>query len=262
MKVGVVSPYPISRKALCALLRSIPQVEVAFDAGSPLEQVATLQQIDGGVLLFDTVNPAADFELIVQTRKILPDLKILVLAAQVDEELELRAIKAGVRGCISQGADPQVLARALTTVGRGEIWVSQRIASRIIGEFVRWRDKESKGARSSELSRREWEIVALVAQGLRNKQVGDHLFICERTVKTHLYKIYKKLKISNRLEAILYYYHYFREDVAPAPQESITSQPEPPASEPPNASQAPSASPSDPGAFGQGWQTGAAGKPV
>lgn len=217
MTVGVVSPYSISRKALCALLASVHQVTVVADVDNPLEHFESLQRINPDVLLFDILNPAVDLETIVRTRKVLPEAKVLVLAANVDEELELRAIKAGTQGCISRRADPQILTKALATVGRGEVWVSQRIASRIIGEFVRSRDKEAQGSKSGGLSRREWEILALVAQGFRNKHIAHHLFVCESTVKTHLYAIYKKLEINSRLEATLYYYHLKGGSAPPVP---------------------------------------------
>lgn len=210
MTVGVVSTHSITRKALCALLASVPQMNVVLDVDNPLEHLESLRKIRPCILLFDAVNPAVDLETVVRTRKMLPEVRTLLLAPYVDEELELRTIKAGAQGCISREADPQVLTKALVTVGRGEVWVSQRIASRIIGEFVRSRDKKGKGSNASELSRREWEILALVAQGFRNKQIAQHLFVCESTIKTHLYAIYKKLEISSRLEATLYYYHHLK----------------------------------------------------
>jgi len=231
MRVGVASPYSINRKALCALLGSIPQVKVVLEMADPSETFQALQKADPGVLLFDSPHPQTDFETIARTRKLLPGMKILVLAANLDEELEFRAIKVGVRGCVSKGVDPELLAKALATVDRGEIWVSQRIASRIIGEFVRSREKENRRASPAQLSRREWEILALVAQGLRNKQIAQHLFVCESTIKTHLYAIYKKLEIGGRIEAVLYYYHRLKEN--PTSASSIGSLSELAKAEPP-----------------------------
>jgi DNA-binding NarL/FixJ family response regulator len=217
MKLAIVSPLSISRKALCALLAPVPQLNVVIDVDNPLENFENIQKTAPSVLLFDTLNPAADLEIIVRTQKLLPQVKILVLAARVDEDLELRAIKAGARGCISKGSDPQLLAKALTLVDRGEVWISHRMASRIIGEFVESGKKASEGTRSGELSRREWEILALVAQGFRNKEIARRLFICESTTKTHLYAIYKKLEISSRLEAIIYYFHVLGEGIEMPP---------------------------------------------
>lgn len=215
MTIGIVSPYPISRKGLCALLSSIPQVTIVFDVDI-LDLFEIIQKMPPTILLFEAVNPAQDLEVILRTRKLFSQLKILLLSDCVDEDLEFRAIRAGTRGCISKREDPQVLARALAVVAQGEIWISQRAGTRIIGEFVRSRDKESHGNESNRLSRRESEIVALVARGYRNKQIAAQLFICESTIKTHLYAIYKKLQIGSRMEAILYYYHHLKEGTAPA----------------------------------------------
>ncbi|HEV2175933.1 MAG TPA: response regulator transcription factor [Terriglobia bacterium] len=216
MRVGVISPHLISRKGLCALLESLPQVSVVLDINSLLDDIESVQKVDPAVLLFDALDPALDLEVIGRTQKLLPRMKIVLLADHVDEEFELRAIKAGARGCVSKKEDPQFLAKALVVVAQGEIWISQRAGSRIIGEFIRSRDKENNRNGSSELSRREWEILSLVAQGYRNKQVANRLFVCESTIKTHLYTMYKKLQISNRLEAVLYYYHHLNRDAVPA----------------------------------------------
>jgi DNA-binding NarL/FixJ family response regulator len=207
MRVCIISPYAISRKGLCALLGSLPQVTVVLDLNSALDQVERIQKMEPAVLLFDTLNPGVDLEVIGRTQKLLPRMKILLLTDHVDEELELRAIKAGACGCVSKRDDPQFLAKALAVVAQGEIWISQRSSSRIIGEFVRSRDKENNKNGTNELSRRELEVLGLVAQGYRNKQIADRLFVCESTIKTHLYTLYKKLQISTRLEAVLYYYH-------------------------------------------------------
>ena len=228
MTVGVASTHSITRKALCALLASVPQVNKVLEVANPLEHVESLRKIHDGTLLFDAANPAVDLETVARTRKLVPEVKILLLAPGVDEELELRTIKAGAQGCISREADPQFLTKALAAVDRGEVWVSQRVASRIIEEFVRSRDKSDKGLKSSELSSREWEILALVAQGLRNKRIADQLCVCESTIKTHLYSIFQKLAISSRLEATLYYYHHLKRDGAsasPAPMTPLSAPP-------------------------------------
>ena len=216
MNIGIVSPLSISRKALCALLASVSQLNVVLDVDDSLGNLEDIQKAAPSVLLFDTHNPAADLEVIVRTRKLVPQVKILVLAGHVDDDLELRAIKAGAQGCISKGSDLQLLTKALIMVERGEVWVSQRMASHIIGEFVCSQNKERRGGGSADLSRREWEILALVAQGLRNKEIARRLFICESTTKTHLYSIYKKLEVGSRLEAILYYFHLLK-GASPSP---------------------------------------------
>ena len=177
-----------------------------MDAGNPLEDVVVLQRVRPGILLFDSLNPAADLENLVRTRRVLPDVKSLLLTARVDDELEFRAIKAGAQGCISREADPEALTKALETLSRGDFWVSHRMASRIIGEFVRTRERADRAPDRNELSRREWQILGLVAQGLRNKHIAHQLFVSESTVKTHLYSIFRKLEIGSRLEATLYYY--------------------------------------------------------
>ena len=215
MRVGVSSPHLISRKGLCALLGALPQVSVVLDVPSPLDDIERIEKADPAVLLVDAPSPA-DLELVAHATRLLPRARVLLLTDQVDQEFELRAVKAGARGCFSKADAPELLAKALGVVAGGDLWITHRTGSRIIGEFVRSRDKKSSKNRSRDLSRREWEILSLVAQGYRNKQIGQRLFVCESTIKSHLYAMYKKLEITSRLEAVLYYYHHLNRQTAPA----------------------------------------------
>jgi len=205
MKLGVISPYVLTRKALCALMATFKEFQVAFDVDSALESFDLIQKVRPEILLLDSASLASDFEAVSRIQKLIPDTKFILLTEELDEDFQLRAIKAGVQGCVSKRADPQILLKALKAVSQGEIWASHRMATRIIGEFMRWRQPEE--AESKELTRREWEILGLVANGFRNKEISSRLCISDNTVKTHLYAIYKKLQVGNRLGAALYYFH-------------------------------------------------------
>ncbi len=205
MKIGVVSPYAISREALCSWLSSLPDISVVVKLEDLVGDLESVKKSPPSLLLLDALTPTADLEMVSRIRKMLPQTKILLLCERVDEEFELRAIKAGARGCLSKSAQPIMLAKALKSVEQGELWVSHRMASQLIEEFVQMQDKEKD---SAALTQREWEVLSLVAQGYRNKEIGSRLFVSESTIKTHLYAIYQKLQVANRLEAVLYYYRY------------------------------------------------------
>ncbi len=210
VNIGVVSPWTLTRKGLCALLAPIKEARVVLDVDSALENFELIQKSRPDILLLDILSPASDLEIVSQVRKLFPETRIILLVDDADEEFQLRAIRAGARGCVSKRSEPQVLVKSLKVVGQGEIWVSHHMASRIIGEFMRFQDAGQ--AEPSDLTQREWEILALVANGCRNKEIASRLFISENTIKTHLYAIYKKLQVSNRLGAALYYFHQARQE--------------------------------------------------
>jgi LuxR family transcriptional regulator of csgAB operon len=122
----------------------------------------------------------------------------LIRGLRIEEELVIR----GVRGIFYANALPDHLQKGIHGLLEGDIWISREILSRFIpetGEAKRLSAKEG-----SVLSKREIEIVNLVSQGAMNSEIGEKLFISRHTVKSHLYNIYKKIKVTNRLEAALW----------------------------------------------------------
>jgi two-component system, NarL family, response regulator NreC len=204
MDLGIVDPQVLIRKALCALLADVRDVRVVLDVDHVFENVRLIRQLRPDALLIHSANPASELATIPQIKKLLPQVRLILLTDDVDDDLELRAIRAGVLGCVSKKSEPQVLEEALKAVGNGETWISRRAATRIIGEFARG---EVAGQRNgTELTQREQEILALTAKGFRNKEIAGRLLISENTIKTHLLTIYRKLGVSGRMGAAMCYF--------------------------------------------------------
>ena len=102
MKIGVVSPYAISRKGLCFWLSSFPEISVVVQVEDLVAGLESVKKSGPSLLLLDALTPSADLEVVSRLRKMLPPTKILLLSDRVDEEFELRAIKAGAWGCLSK----------------------------------------------------------------------------------------------------------------------------------------------------------------
>lgn len=205
MDVVLVSPRRIIRKGLCTLLEQQNCLRVVADVDSAVESYEIIRHTKPEVLLVDSMNAAIDLENLGRLRRLFPDLRVLLLIESSNEDFELHAIKAGARGCIPKEADPQVLERALHAVGRGEIWASHHLSTRLIERFAQ--SSEEDGTDAEGLTEREWQVLAFVAQGLRNKEIAGQLSVAENTVKTHLAAIYKKLRVTTRLEAALQFFH-------------------------------------------------------
>jgi DNA-binding NarL/FixJ family response regulator len=205
MEVGVVSPYTVLRKALCALLGQEKDVQVAVDVPSALDSYEQIRKAHPQVLLVQATGGGSDIEAVRHLLKLLPHARVLFLVDGPDDTFEIQALKAGTWGCISMTASPETLTKALKTVESGEIWMSHSLATRIVGNMMRRHQDGTDD--TTGLTGREWEVLAHVAHGYRNKEIARRLVVSENTIKTHLRTIYQKLQIDNRLGAALYYFH-------------------------------------------------------
>ena len=122
----------------------------------------------------------------------------LIRGLKIEEEL----VERGIRGIFYANDQPEHLARGVRALLEGEIWISRNIMSRFIPEAEK--AKSLSANEMSVLSRREIEILGLVAKGAINTEIAETLFISRHTVKSHLYNIYKKIKVTNRLEAAIW----------------------------------------------------------
>ena len=205
MDIALVSPRRIIRKGLCTLLAQKDSVRIVADVDNAIDSFDLIRRSQPDVLLVECTNLANDLDTLARLRMLLPETKVLLLSESPSEDFECRAIQAGARGCIPKEADLSALDRALQVVGKGEIWVSRHLATHLIESVIR--GSEENGAESKALTDREWQILAFVAQGQRNKEIAGHLCVSENTVKTHLAAIYKKLRVTTRLEAELHFFH-------------------------------------------------------
>jgi DNA-binding NarL/FixJ family response regulator len=186
-------------------LERIREARVVLEVGTALDNLQLIQKAQPNLLLVDIDAMGSDLHSVIQLRQFFVDTKILLLTDREDAEFEVQAVKAGAQGCFSKNGEPEALEKALKAVGRnGEVWVSRQAAARIIGRFLR--SKEVEDTPSAELTPREWEILALAANGYHNKEIAARLFISENTVKTHLHTIYKKLGVTSRMAAALHYF--------------------------------------------------------
>ena len=148
-------------------------------------------------------------QTLLEVKDINPPTKVLVLTAFSEDENILNAAKGGARGYVLKGIDFPTLLRAIKTVQSGGLWIDkdlpaadafEEIAQDQLKDIV---DSAYTNDAIKMLTRRELEILRLVAEGLTNEEIGKKIFISEKTVKTHLTNIFDKLKVNNRFKAAL-----------------------------------------------------------
>ena len=131
----------------------------------------------------------------------LPCRTVLLTAAITDDEV-LEAVRLGAQGVVLKESDPETLLECVRRVHAGEQWIDRETMTRAV-ERATHREQSAREA-GRILTPREMEIVQMVAQGLRNRSIGERLSISEGTVKIHLHNIYEKVKVSGRLELVLW----------------------------------------------------------
>jgi DNA-binding NarL/FixJ family response regulator len=174
------------------------------------EDVEVLRKAQPDVLLVHGTGGDSDFDVVSRLRNLAPEIKVLLFLDAADEEIEFQAIRAGSCGCVSNASDLDTLLKAIGAVGRGEIWVSRQVASRLITRLAQ--SESPNSSNSNGLTPREWKVLGLLASGTRNKEIANRLSVSENTVKTHLYTIYRKINVDCRLAATLYYFQHAESD--------------------------------------------------
>jgi DNA-binding NarL/FixJ family response regulator len=208
MRLGVISRLSLSRRGLCTLLASNKNCSIVLDLPAIPDDVEVLRKAKPEVLLLHANGDQAGFEMVSRLRTLTPEIKVLLFLDSADEEMEFQAVRAGSCGCVSNASDLDTLLKAIGAIGQGEIWVSRRVASRLISRLAEVPDATNGNA----LTPREWKVLGLLASGTRNKEIANRLSVSENTVKTHLHTIYRKINVDCRLAATLYYFQHVKSD--------------------------------------------------
>ncbi|ETK33852.1 LuxR family transcriptional regulator [Microbispora sp. ATCC PTA-5024] len=195
IRVLIVDDHPVVREGLRGMLESADGVAVAGEAGSGDEAVARAAALRPDVVLMDLRMPGGDG--VSATTRILaghPDARVIVLTTYENDQDIIRAVEAGAAGYLLKDTSRADLLAAVAAAVRGETVLSPSVATRLVTRL--------RTPPGGSLSRRETEVLALVARGLTNAEIGRELFISETTVKTHLLRIFGKLGVSDRTAAV------------------------------------------------------------
>jgi DNA-binding NarL/FixJ family response regulator len=211
IRIVIADDHPIVRDGLKKLLVLEDDFEVVGEAGDGREVLDRVQELEPDVLLLDLRMPNLDglsaLQVLQQSNK---STRVIVLTASEDKNEFVQAMKLGCSGIVLKQTAPDLIVKSIRKVNSGEIWLDSHTTAAVMRQFSAPGDLAGgggKGRERSPLSTREREIVALVAQGYKNKEMAEKMFISEQTVKNHLHNIFDKLGVSDRLELALYAIH-------------------------------------------------------
>lgn len=193
------------RTALERTLALMPEAQIVGVCKDGQEALEVCQQELPDVLLTDINMPRMNgVELIRRVTKIEKDLKVVVLTINEEDDTVYEAFRAGALGYLLKSSTPQDVVEAIRLAHRGEAMVTPKIAAKVIEDFRRVKDdEETDDTELYVLSDRETEILELIAKGMRNKEIAQHLSIAEKTVKNHVSNILKALQVNSRTEAAM-----------------------------------------------------------
>ena len=206
IKILIADDHVIFRDGLRKLLDSDDELTVVGEACNGAECIKMLGNLKPDILLLDLRMPdKSGLAVLEEVNFDIVPTRVIVLTAAEDDREVIRAMRLGARGVVLKQSATEVLLKSIHRVHAGEIWLDNRMVAEVINAFST--TEATRGGKPL-VSDREKEIVHLVVQGFRNKEIGEKLFISEQTVKNHLHNIFDKLGISDRLELALYAVHH------------------------------------------------------
>jgi len=195
IRVLIVDDHPVVRNGLHGMFAGDPEFEVVGEAADGAEAVAYAQSLAPHVVLMDLRMPGMDGVAAIRKLAALGvPSKVLVLTTYDTDSDVLPAIEAGATGYLLKDTPRAELLRAVRAAARGEAVLSPTVATKLLGQV--------RAPAKDDLSKRELEVLALIAKGATNREAAAQLFISEATVKTHLLHLYAKLGVSDRAAAV------------------------------------------------------------
>ena len=207
IKVAVADDNTLLREGLKRVLAAEKDLCVVGETGDDDEVVHVVERTKADVLLLDLeIVKRKTLQFLLELKKKGVLTRVLILCSFPDKEIILDTAKAGARGFILKRAVPSVLIQAIRKIHRGEVWVDRRVDC--ADTFAETAQTYAGAGRSESdvtevLSKRELEILTLVANGLTNAQISKKLFVSPETIKQHLHHIFEKLHVKNRTQAAL-----------------------------------------------------------
>jgi two-component system, NarL family, nitrate/nitrite response regulator NarL len=208
IRILMADDHVIFRSGLRELLETEDDIQIVGEASNGSECVDMLTKLKPDILLLDLRMPdKGGLEVLEEINLDSLPTRVIVLTAGEDDRDAVRAMRLGARGFVLKQSASDLLVNSIHRIHDGEIWLDDRVTAEVMRDFA----KDSNGSPQGDkplLSDREKQVVQLVVQGYRNREIGQKLFISDQTVKNHLSNIFDKLGVSDRLELALYAIHH------------------------------------------------------
>ena len=198
VRVLIADDHKVVRQGLQMFLAIDPQIEVVGEAGNGADAVKLARSLQPDVILMDLMMPVMDGITAIETiRAEGIETEILAVTSVLEDEVVIRAVRAGATGYLLKDTEAAELCRAIHAAAAGQVQLAPQAAAKLMREVVAPKSPET-------LTERETEVLRLLAQGKANKEIARELSIGERTVKSHISSILAKLNVQSRTQAALH----------------------------------------------------------
>jgi DNA-binding NarL/FixJ family response regulator len=203
LRIAIIDDHPLFREGVVHTLRSAKALEIVGEGGSAQDAVRIAKEELPDIILLDVSIPGGGIEAARAIVQSCPIVKIVMLTVSENEQDVAQALEAGAKGYVLKGTSGAELLRTMLAVSRGESYITPGLAARLLTDTTR--QKPSRAASLPELTQREGQILTQAARGLTNKEIARVLTLSEKTIKHYMTNVMQKLRVRNRVEAILYF---------------------------------------------------------
>ncbi|AOY76652.1 response regulator [Clostridium formicaceticum] len=206
IQILLVDDHSLVRQGLKQILELENDLQVVGQAGDGEEALLKVQQLKPDIVLLDINMPKLNG---IHTLRRLKDMdstiKVIMLTFHEDREYLFETINLGANGYVLKDAEGDSLIKAIRDVYNGVAYIHPSIATDLVKAF---NNRTTKEGEEVKLTKREYEVLTLIADGLNNKEIACNLFISEKTVKNHVSNIFKKIDVNDRTQAAIYAYKH------------------------------------------------------
>ena len=205
--VMIADDHVLMREGLKQLLELGNNIEVIAQSGDGEETIKKAVECKPDVILLDINMPKLNgIEVLRRLKDMGQTSKIIMLTIHDAREYLFETMKIGANGYILKDSDSDSLVKAIKDVYAGKTYLQPSIASMLVDEINSKGEENKDLAKIKSLTRREYEVLTLLAEGINNKEIADKLYISEKTVKNHVSNIFKKIKVNDRIQAAIFAY--------------------------------------------------------
>lgn len=212
IRVLLVDDHVVIRTALRMLMQSKPGITMIGEAGSRAEALELAARERPDIILLDLeLDGESGLDFLPELLNVSNQSRVIILTGVRDQEVHHRAVSLGAMGVVRKDNAVDVLIGAIERVYAGEAWLDPSLTARVLSEMTRSgkaKKEDPEAAKIATLTEREREVLTIVGEGLKNREIAERLFISEWTVRHHLTSIFDKLGVSDRVELILYAYRH------------------------------------------------------
>ena len=220
IKILLLGEYSIFRSALRMFIETDKRLRVVGEADGMAAAASILEEKKPDMILVDLPEINGSEQLVNFNQ---PPVPVLVLIGQHDVEVYKKCLKLGISGLIPKEEHSDILFKAIEKIHSGEIWFDRAIMGDTIRQLIQEKqmmNDHPKAHVTNGLTEREKQVVELICKGMKNREIAEKLFITETTVRHHLTSVFNKLKITSRLELVIY---AFKNNLVSPPTKNVSS---------------------------------------